>query len=84
MTVAKYICFMINHYNLWGSNARSGPSEINVSTSKALYVFFWVFFLLLFFFVTMIVDLQIKASKIAEAPFKYPGAPLSTRVQGKK
>ena len=23
---SKYMCFMISRYNLWGSNARSGPS----------------------------------------------------------
>ena len=34
---------MINRYNLRGSNARSGPSEINVFASEAFFVFF-VFF----------------------------------------
>ena len=42
--LSKFMCFIINRYNLWGSNERSGPSETNVSTSKALFVFFFVFF----------------------------------------
>ena len=42
-----------------------GPSEINVSASEALFVFFFFF---VFIFGTMLVDLHIKASKIAEAP----------------
>ena len=41
-----------------------GPSEINVSASEALFVFFFFVFI----FGTMLVDLHIKASKIAEAP----------------
>ena len=43
-------------HNLWGSNARSWPSEINASA----YVAF-----LVFFFGTMLVGLKIKASKIS-------------------
>ena len=38
---SKFMCFIINRYNLWGSNARSGPSETNVSVSEALFVFFF-------------------------------------------
>ena len=41
-----------------------GPSEINVSASEALFVFCFFF---VFFSGTMFVDLQIKASEIAEA-----------------
>ena len=41
---SEYMCFMINRYNLWGLNARSGPSETNVSASEALFVFFCFFF----------------------------------------
>ena len=52
---SKYMCFMINRYNLWGSNERSGPLETNVSASEALSVFF-------FFFETTFINLQIKGS----------------------
>ena len=41
---SKFMCFIINRYNLWGSNVRSGPSETNVSVSEALFVFFLCFF----------------------------------------
>ena len=37
---SKFMCFKINRYNLWGSNARSGPSETNVSASEALFMLF--------------------------------------------
>ena len=39
---SKYMCFVINRYNMWGSNARSGPSE-TVSASEALFMFFFLF-----------------------------------------
>ena len=46
---SKYMCFMINRYNQWGSNARSEPSETNVSASEVLFVFIFFCFLLVFF-----------------------------------
>ena len=72
MTVAN-TCFMINRSICEDRMHDPEPSEINVSAFGALFVvFFFCFFLLLFFFVfffgTMLIDLQIKASKIAKAP----------------
>ena len=43
---SKYMCFMINRYNLW----RSGPSETNVSASEVLFVFLSVCVCFFFFF----------------------------------
>ena len=60
------MCFIINRYNLWESNARSGPSKTNVSASEALFVFFFFVFLkcfFFFFFGTTFVDRQIKINK---------------------
>ena len=59
---SKYMCFMINRFSLWGSNARSGPSEINVSASEAVFMFFGVFFR------TTFVDRQIKIKAHKKVP----------------